>query len=72
MNNLKSKIRYLIYFLKFKKESKNIIDKCKYISGKDIINYGEEFLVDNDEFSNIKLNFEVSELSNNVFEIYKS
>ena len=68
---LKSKIRYLIYFLKFKKESKNIIDKCKYISGKDIINYSEEFFSGNLAFSNIKLKYNIEKLSNNVFEISK-
>ena len=69
---LKYNLRNFLYSYGFKKDTQNVISKCKSISKKEIINYGEEFLVDNDEFSNIKLNFEISELSNNVFEIYKS
>ena len=65
-------MRNFLYSYGFKKDTQTVISKCKSISKKEIINYGEEFLVDNDEFSNIKLNFEISELSNNVFEIYKS
>tara|TARA_B100001248_G_scaffold14650_1_gene9751 strand:- start:4840 stop:6183 length:1344 start_codon:yes stop_codon:yes gene_type:complete len=69
---LKYYLRNFLYSYGFKKDTQTVISKCKSISKKEIINYGEEFLVDNDEFSNIKLNFEISELSNNVFEIYKS
>ena len=65
-------MRHILYSYGFKKDTQAVISKCKSISKKDIINYGEEFLVDNNEFSNIKLDFEISELSNNVFEIYKS
>lgn len=69
---LKNHIRNILYLFRLKKDTQAAISKCKSISKKEIINYGEEFLFDNNDFSNIKLNFEISELSNNVFEIYKS
>ena len=68
---LKSKIRYLIYFLRFKRDTKNAIAKCKNISSNDIINYSEEFFSGNQAFSKLKLKFKVNKLSKNVFEISK-
>ena len=68
---LKSKIRYLIFFLKLKRDTKNAIAKCKYISSNDIINYSEEFFSGNKGFSKLKLKFQVKKLSKNVFEISK-
>ena len=51
---LKSKIKYLIYFLRFKRDTKNAIAKCKNISSNDIINYSEEFFSGNQAFSKLK------------------
>ena len=69
---MKYNLRRILYYYGFKKDTQTVISKCKSISKKEIINYGEEFFVDNNDFSNIRLNFEISELSNNVFEIYRS
>ena len=69
---MKFHIRNILYTYGFKKDTQTAISKCKSISKEEIINYSEEFFIDNKEFSDVRLNFDVRQLSNNVFEIYKS
>ncbi|MDC3029037.1 hypothetical protein OA189_01740 [Prochlorococcus sp. AH-716-P20] len=69
---LKFYLRELIYKLKIKEDTINAISKCKDLSSEDIINYSEEFFSGNNKFSNIKQNYLVKKLSNNVFEISKN
>lgn len=66
---LKNKLRNLLYSTNFKKDSKQVISKCKSISKDDIINYSKELIHEKMNKTSIQYNYKLIRCGNNVFQI---